>query len=227
MFFLGVPKDTVLLTINGQPITTEEYMNNLESEVVHFRFENQEQLNFSTDYGVGDLDAYLKTQTISQVTYQSVVNALTTQLGCEQWELGSYLFPNPPISALSAFFKEKNRDFSQMYCVKEIRCSTLEDAEDCLKQLQADPAQFDALMDARAENYSGENRYWPESGRSLSGNGEAFDTALQSLAVGEMSAVIATPDFYYIIQRIDPLTCSVYINEYQNESTESYLQTQV
>ncbi len=211
---------TMAMMVNGQAVSMSEFVNAMDRFIFETDYQlyasTGKRLDWSADYGVGDLKTFFIEQTKAGLTRDTLLAQQAAAMGCKNTsELAATLTPNPSQEVLSAYaqgldllaakhilLQTYDPQGGQVYSDEQAR--TL--AGQIIDALNADPSmqQFDNLM-AVYNNDPGMTTY-PEGYLFSKGEMvEEFETATRQLSVGAYTAQPVKSVYgYHIILRVDP-----------------------
>ncbi len=233
---------TMAMMVNGQAVSMSEFVN----AMVRFIFETDYQLytgtgkrlDWSADYGVGDLKTFFINQTKSGLTRDTLMAQQAAAMGCKESELAAVLTPNPSQELLSAYaqgldllaakhilLQTYDPQGGQVYSDEQAK--TL--AQQIIDALNATPTaqQFENLM-ALYNDDPGMTSY-PEGYLFSKGEMvEEFETAVRQLSVGAYTVQPVKSVYgYHIILRLDPAGLTELKTRYQNAVLDALADTWV
>ncbi len=219
------------MMINGQAVS----MSNFVNAMVRFIFETDYQLfantgkrlDWSADYGVGDLKTFFIQQTKSGLTRDTLLAQQAAAMGCKESELAAALTPDPSQELLSAYAQgldllAAKHILLQTYDPNGGKVYSDEQAQTLARQIidalnaTPTPQQFENLM-ALYNDDPGMTAY-PEGYLFSKGEMvEEFETAVRGLSVGAYTAEpVKSPYGYHVILRLDPAGLTELKTRYQN-----------
>ena len=208
-----------VMTVNGVGVL-ELLVVNCMNDLVYYNDYNiyrqtGQRLDWSADYGVGDLKTFFKSAAIAQAVRITAEVSHEKELGCLAEEMPEKLVPAPERSVLEQYARDND-----LLCAKHILVPDAQSAQAVLDGLAASPTlgQFNALlsifntdpgMDANPDGYLF------TAGEMV----EPFETGVRSLAFGAYSTQPVQSDYgYHIIWRLDPADHPELLERYREET---------
>lgn len=205
-----------VMTVNGVGVLRLLVVNCMNDLVYYNDYnlyrQTGQRLDWSADYGVGDLKTFFKNAAIARAVRITVQISKEKELGCLAEEMPEKLVPAPERAVLEQY--ALNND---LLCAKHILVPDEQSAQAVLDGLAASPTlgQFNALlsifntdpgMDTNPDGYlftAGE--MVPE-----------FEAGVRSLAFGTYSTQPVQSDYgCHIIWRLDPADCPELLERYR------------
>lgn len=215
-----------VLTVNGQAVSRDEFvgmLNGLIYDVDYNLYRQGTRLDWTADYGVGNLKKFFLDQAVSSAVRGAVLDAQAAALGCTAEELPAKRFPDPGYAVLSAYAQEND-----YLCAKHVLVNDTDTAKAVLDGLEAVPTleQMNALitvfgvdpgMEANPDGYLfTANEMVPQ-----------FEAGTRALSIGSYSKEPVQSEFgYHIIWRLDPATHPGLLVQYQYGKTLELLDQQ-
>lgn len=233
---------TMAMMINGAAVSMNEFVNAMDRFIFETDYQltvqTGKRLDWSMDYGVGDLPTFFREQTKAGLTRDTVLAQQAAAMGCTQDALAATLTPDPSQEILSAYaqgldllaakhilLQTYDSNGGQVYSDEQAR--TL--AQQIIDALNASPSmqQFENLM-ALYNDDPGMTAY-PEGYLFSKGEMvEEFETAVRELAVGAYTAEPVKSVYgYHIILRLDPAGLTELKTRYQNAVLDALADTWV
>lgn len=229
---------TMAMMVNGQSLSMSEFVNAL----VSFIFETDynltvgtgKRLDWSVDYGVGDLEDFFLAQTQKGVILDMVTDQQAKAFGCTAEELPAKLNPSPTKETLGAYAAGM-----EYLAAKHILLQTYDPnggqvyddataqalAKNILDVLAGDPTpqQFDSLRTVFNDDAGQPDEgYLFRSGEMVT----EFENAVKQLTPGTYTAEAVKSVYgYHIILRLDPTELSALTTAYQNAVLDSLAQS--
>lgn len=221
---------TMAMMVNGQTVSMSEFVYAMDRFIFETDYQlavqTGKRLDWSADYGVGDLPAFFREQTKAGLVRDTVLDQQAKAMGCQAEDLAATLTPDPSQEVLSAYaqgldllaakhilLQTYDPNGGQVY--SDQQAQTL--AQQIIDALNADPTmqQFENLM-ALYNDDPGMTAY-PEGYLFSAGEMvEEFETAVRALSVGAYTAEPVKSVYgYHIILRLDPAGLSELKTQYQ------------
>lgn len=215
------------MTVNGREVDADTFINILCSLVYDWDAALYRQtgagLDWSNDYGTGDLRSYLLNLAAGETVRYSLLLAKAEELGCSATsELPSRLFPDPGRETLGAYAQERG-----LLCAKHILVGDMDTANAVLDGLKVVPTldQFNALLTV----FGTDPGMTAQPDGYLFGAGEMvseFESGVKALAFDSYTTEPVQSSYgYHIIWRLDPAAHPQMLAQYQYGKTMELLET--
>lgn len=234
---------TTAMLVNGQSISMSQFATILAQNVYavdrSLLLQSGQRLNWSADYGVGDLRSYFIDRTVTTLSQQTVCAQQAAALGCEVSGLAQALSPDPSQEVLSAYAQGMDYLAAKHILISTIDPSTGatvrsdEAAQDLANQIidaldqTPTPQQFDNLLSLFGEDpgmTASPEGYLFSAGEMVS----EFETAVRQLSVGAYTPQpVKTLYGYHVILRLDPASLTALKEDYQQQALSAMINTWV
>lgn len=224
--------ETMAMMVNGTPVSISEFVYAMDRFIFETDYQLTAQtgkrLDWSGDYGVGDLPTFFLEQTKAGLVRDAVLDQQAKAMGCAAEDLAATLTPDPSQEVLSAYAQGMD-----LLAAKHILLQTYDPnggqvysdeqaqtfAQQIIDALNANPSmqQFENLM-ALYNDDPGMTAY-PEGYLFSAGEMvEEFEAAVRELSIGAYTAQPVKSVYgYHIILRLDPAGLSEVKTRYQDK----------